>query len=194
MEGPGQLRFKDGWMEMFSPDEKWDHVFWCPKEFPESFIAEWEVQNLDTSKGLVIVFFAARGTGGRDIFDASMPKRDGTFKYYNKGEIDCYHVSYYSNNPKLPDRGDSHLRKDPMNALLCQGEAGVATRSTEEHKVRLVKDGAHITMYVDERKIIDYTDDGKQYGPVYGAGRIGLRQMRWTDFRYRNFTVWELKK
>ncbi|HWB90818.1 MAG TPA: DUF1961 family protein, partial [Puia sp.] len=92
------------------------------------------------------------------------------------------------------DRGDSRLRKDPMNALLCQGEAGVATRSTEEHKVRLVKDGAHITMYVDERKIIDYTDDGKQYGPVYGAGRIGLRQMRWTDFRYRNFTVWELKK
>ena len=194
MEGPGQLRFKDGWMEMFSPDEKWDHVFWCPKEFPESFIAEWEVQNLDTSKGLVIVFFSARGAGNRDIFDASMPRRDGTFKYYNKGEIDCYHISYYSNNPKAPDRGDSHLRKDPMNALLYQGEAGVGTRSTEEHKARLVKDGAHVVMYMDDRKIIDYTDDGKQYGPAYGAGKIGFRQMRWTDFRYRNFTVWELKK
>lgn len=194
MEGPGQLRFSDGWMEMYAPKEKWDHVFWCPKDFPGSFIAEWEVQNLDTSKGLVIVFFAATGSGGRDIFDAGMPRRDGTFKYYNKGEIDCYHISYYSNNPKLPDRGDSHLRKDPMNALLVTGEAGVATRSAEAHKARLIKDGAHIIMYMDDRKIIDYVDDGKGYGPAYGAGKIGFRQMRWTDFRYRNFNVWELKK
>ncbi|HVW62282.1 MAG TPA: DUF1961 family protein [Puia sp.] len=194
MEGPGQLRFRDGWMEMYAPEEKWDHVFWCPKDFPGSFIAEWEVQNLDTSKGLVIVFFAATGSGGRDIFDPGMPKRDGTFKYYNKGEIDCYHISYYSNNPKLPDRGDSHLRKDPMNALLVTGEAGVATRSAEAHKARLIKDGAHIIMYMDDRKIIDYVDDGKGYGPAYGGGKIGFRQMRWTDFRYRNFNVWELKK
>lgn len=194
MEGPGKLRFKEGWMEMYSPDRQWDHVFWCPKDFPESFIAEWTLQNLDTSQGLVIVFFAAKGSGGRDIFDAGMPKRDGTFKYYNKGEIGCYHISYYSNNPKLPDRGDSHLRKDPMNVILQTGEAGVATRSTEVHRARLVKDGPHIVMYMDDRKIIDVTDDGKQYGPAYGGGKIGFRQMRWTDFRYRDFSVWALKK
>jgi hypothetical protein len=48
-------------------------------------------------------------------------------------------------------------------------------------------------MFVDDRKIIDYTDDGKKFGPVYTSGKIGFRQMRWTDFRYRDFKVWEIK-
>jgi hypothetical protein len=81
-----------------------------------------------------------------------------------------------------------------MNAILQVGEAGVAKGSTAVHRARLVKDGPHIVLYMDDRKIIDDTDDGKEYGPAYGAGKIGFRQMRWTDFRYRNFNVWELKK
>jgi hypothetical protein len=63
----------------------------------------------------------------------------------------------------------------------------------EIHKMRLVKDGAHIMMFVDNRKVIDWTDDGKEYGPVWQGGKMGLRQMKWTHFRYRNFKVWELK-
>ena len=46
MEGPGKITFNNNWLQMFSPDEEMHHVFWCPKEFPESFIAEWQVQNL----------------------------------------------------------------------------------------------------------------------------------------------------
>ncbi|MGH7577374.1 MAG: DUF1961 family protein, partial [Longimicrobiales bacterium] len=44
MEGPGDVRFEDGWMTMFSrrPDgPEGHHVFWSPIDFPESFIAEW---------------------------------------------------------------------------------------------------------------------------------------------------------
>lgn len=33
MEGPGQVEFKNGWMEMYSPQEKYHHVFWCPVDF-----------------------------------------------------------------------------------------------------------------------------------------------------------------
>lgn len=47
-------------------------------------------------------------------------------------------------------------------------------------------------MFVDDRKIIDWTDDGKRFGPVLGAGKIGFRQMRWSHFRYRDFKVWQL--
>ena len=47
-------------------------------------------------------------------------------------------------------------------------------------------------MYVDERKIIDWQDDGKKYGPVLQSGKIGFRQMKWTRFAYRNFNVWGL--
>lgn len=194
MEGPGELKFENGWMRMYSPNEKWDHVFWCPRDFPDSFIAEWEMQNMDTANGLVIIFFAARGSKGQNIFDPAMPKRDGTFKYYNKGQINCYHISYYANNPKDSVRNDSHLRKDPAFDLLQTGEAGIATNSTAIHRARLVKSKNRIIMYIDNRKIIDYTDDGKTYGPVYTTGKIGFRQMRWTDFRYRDFKVWQIKK
>lgn len=193
MEGPGILKFESGWMEMYAPGGKWDHVFWCPQQFPPSFIAEWDVQNLHTEEGLLIIFFAATGDKGQSIFDPGMPARDGTFKYYNRGRINCYHISYYANNPKLPDRGDSHLRKDPMFALLQTGKEGIATKSAAVHHIRLVKHNARIIMQVDGRKIIDYEDDGKKYGPVYQSGCIGFRQMRWSRSRYKNFKVWKVK-
>ena len=87
MEGPGKAICKDGWMEMYSPGEEWHHVFWCGQTFPASFIAEWDVQNRHPEAGLLIVFFAAKGVNGEDIFDASLPERDGTFKYYTKGKV-----------------------------------------------------------------------------------------------------------
>ncbi len=194
MEGPGELKFSDGWMEMFSGKKKWDHVLWCPVNFPASFIAEWEAQNLQPDSGLLITFFAARGDSGQSIFDQGMPARDGTFRYYNRGRICCYHISYYANNPRNPERDSSHLRKDPMFALMQTGPVGIPRHSTAVHKMRLIKDQGHILMFVDDRKIIDFTDDGKLNGPVYQDGKIGFRQMRWSDFRYRNFRVWELKK
>ncbi len=193
MEGPGKLEFHDGWMEMYSGLPIWDHVFWCPTDIPGSFVAEWEARNMQPDSGLLIIFFAATGDSGQDIFSPGMPRRDGTFKYYNRGRIDCYHISYYANNPKNPGRDNSHLRKDPMFALLQTGPAGIPRHSVSAHRMRLIKDHGHIIMYVDRRKIIDYTDDGKTNGPVYSSGKIGFRQMRWSHFRYRNFKVWELR-
>ena len=149
---------------------------------------------MEPDKGLLIIFFAAKGDHGQDIFDPAMPKRDGTFKYYNRGKINCYHISYYANNPKNPDRGDSHLRKDPMFALLQTGVEGIPANSTAIHVMKLIKDKDHIVMYVNDKKIIDYTDDGKSYGPVYDGGKIGFRQMRWAHFRYRNFKAWKIDK
>ncbi len=194
MEGPGELKFRGGWMEMFSRQPLWDHVFWCPQDFPASFVAEWEARNMQPDSGLLIIFFAAKGDSGQDIFAPGMPERDGTFRYYNRGRIACYHISYYANNPKNPERNDSHLRKDPMFALLQTGPPGIPKNSTAIHKMRLIKDKGHILMFVDGRKIIDVTDDGSKNGPVYGSGKIGFRQMRWSHFGYRNFRVWELKK
>ncbi len=193
MEGPGKLEFKDGWMHIYAPDEKWHHVFWCPKDFPGSFIAEWEAQNLETDAGLCIIFFAATGINGEDIFDSSLPERDGTFKYYIKDKLNSYHISYYANTPNRPDRGDSHIRKNTNFHLVQTGEEGISTNSEKIHKMKLIKDNDHIVMYVDDRKIIDWTDDGEEYGPVHQEGKIGFRQMQWTHFRYRNFKVWDLK-
>ena len=194
MEGPGETEFRDGWMHMFAHDQKWHHVFWCPVDFPDSFIAEWEMQNHNLEAGLCIVFFATTGLQGEDIFDPSLPTRDGTFRQYTKEKIRGYHISYYANNPNNTEREASHLRKNNMFETVQKGPEGILKNSTDVHHIRLIKNGPHIVMYVDERKIMDWIDDGVSLGPVYGSGKIGFRQMQWSHFRYRNFKVWSIAK
>ena len=65
--------------------------------------------------------------------------------------------------------------------------------SANVHQIKLIKESSRIRLYVDERPIIDWTDDGKVNGKPLGAGKIALRQMLWTQFRYRNFKVWAVK-
>jgi len=189
MEGPGKLTFESGWMQMYSPKEEMHHVFWCPETFPTNFIAEWEVQNLKTDAGLVIVFFAATGVGGQGIFDSSLQKRDGTFKQYTEGDIRSYHISYYANAAHNKDRGHANLRKNNTFTLLQKGREGVPTSSTRIHKVRLKKVAGNINMWVDERLVISHKDEDK---PYLGGGKIGFRQMKWTKFQYRNFKLWSI--
>lgn len=192
MEGAGKIECKDGWMTIFSENEKGHHVFWCPVNFPENFIAEWEVKNLNTKAGLCIVFFAAKGLNGEDIFDSKLPKRNGTFKQYTNGAMNCYHVSYYANAKGEKGRETANLRKNRGFKKVQAGEPGIPLNSTNIHKIQLIKNKGHITMFIDNRKIIDWTDDGKKYGPILTDGKIGFRQMKWTRFAYRNFNVWSI--
>lgn len=195
MEGPGIVEFVDGWMRMSSPivdgKPKGHIVHWCPADFPQSFVAEWDCRFVSES-GLNIVFFAARGVDGRSIFDPSLPTRDGAFKQYTSGPINCYHISYCASSPEQPGRGISNLRKNSGFYLVSNGPPGIDPGDTAPHRLRLIKDGAHIQCQVDGRVFIDWTDDGKRYGPVHGGGRIGLRQMEWSVTRYKDFRVWEL--
>ena len=195
MEGPGKTEFKEGWMHMFSPDEEFHHVLWCPEDFPANFIAEWELQNQETDAGLCIVFFAAQGKNGQSIFDPSFPKREGVFKQYTKSKyFNNYHISYYANTKDTRAKEIAHLRKNKGFKKVQVGEPGIPVKSTAIHKIRLVKNGGHILCFVDDRKVIDWTDDGQKYGPVWQGGKIGFRQMKWTHFKYRNFKVWELEE
>ncbi|MHC4996936.1 MAG: DUF1961 family protein [Planctomycetota bacterium] len=193
MEGPGRVDFAEGWMYMESPFEKMHHVFWCPETFPSSYVAQWEMQNLNPDAGLCIVFFSATGLKGEDVMDPSLPKRDGTFSQYNNQALKNYHISYYANTPNLPNREMARLRKNPGRNIVAEGPRGISVTSQRPHKVTLIKQGARIRLFVDKRQIIDWTDDGKVNGEVLGGGRIALRQMQWTRFRYRNFKVWAVK-
>lgn len=195
MEGPARTEYIDGWMHMYSPEEEGHHVLWSPEDFPSDFIAEWELQNKETDAGLVIIFFSALGINDESIFDPSFPKRNGVFKQYTKSEyFNNYHISYYANGKDNRAREVAHLRKNSGFHKVQIGELGIPLNSKAIHKMRLVKDGAHITCYVDGRKIIDWKDDGVEYGTVLGGGKIGFRQMKWSNFRYRNFKVWALNK
>ena len=193
MEGPGLTSFEEGWMEVASkkPDSllKDGHiVYWCPEDFPESFVAEWEVQ-IESEDGLCIVFFAASGAQGEDLFDPGLPKRTGIFKQYTQGAISCYHISYYANTPSAQGRITSNMRKNSGFYLVSNGPPGIAPGSKEAHTVCLIKDKGHVQMQIDGNTVIDFIDDGERYGPVHGAGKIGFRQMQWTVARYRDLRV-----
>ncbi len=191
-EGPAKIEFKDNWMHMYSPNEEGHHVFWCPVDFPGNFIAEWEAQNQEIDAGLCIVFFCTKGLKGESIFDASLPKRTlGTFTDYTKGAMNDYHISYYANGRDNPNRETANLRKNKGFNLVQTGEIGIPVQSTAIHKMKLIKQEGKILMFIDERKIIDWTDDGIKYGKILEDGKIGFRQMQWTHFAYRNFKVWE---
>ena len=193
LEGKANVEFKDGWMHMYSPNEENHHVYWCPKDFPANFIAEWDAQNYKIDAGLCILFFCAKGLHGEDIFDSSMPKRTtGDFEDYIRGAMNCYHISYYANGRDHPGRLIANLRKDAGFHLIESSEPGIPISYTGVNHLKLVKNGASIQMFVDGRKIIDWVDDGKQFGPILGEGKIGFRQMQWTHFAYRNFKVWEI--
>ncbi len=192
MEGPGELSFGDQWMHIYDPNEEGHHVLWCPQDFPESFVAQWELQNLETDAGLLIIFFAAHGENDRSIFDPSLAPRDGVFSKYTKSDIHNYHISYYAHTPNYQNRPYSHLRKNAGFHKVSIGGPPIPPLSRTVHRATLIKEGAHIRFYIDDRKLIDWTDDGDRYGPVLGRGKIGFRQMRWSHFRYRKFKVWSV--
>ena len=194
MEGPGKIKVRQGWMHMYSPDEEFHHVFWCPRDFPDRIIVEWEAQNMKPEAGLCILFFAAQGINGEDLFDPSLPHRDGDFRWYIKDTLRNYHISYYANTPVKPDRSTAHLRKNNQFQLVYSGHEGIPTASTDIHRLKLIKDGPVIRFFVDDKLVIDWVDSPENDPrPYYESGKIGFRQMQWTHFRYRNFKVWSLK-
>ncbi len=188
MEGPGTARVQDGWMEIFSKNKEYHHVYWCPEDFPANFVAEWDAQNLDKAGGLIILFFSAKGVQGQDVFDPTLTKRDGTFAHYTKSDLNCYHTSYYTDNPENTDRELAHLRKNKGFNLVFQGPEGIPKNSEAIHHLTLIKNEGHIQLYIDDRKIIDWTDDGRTYGGDSGRRENGLPPDEMVPFSVQQFS------
>ena len=191
MEGPGKVSFSQNALLMESPKEEFHHVFWCPEDFPGSFIAEWSVQNLNPAAGLLIVFFAAQGLKGEDLFDPALKPRGGAFPDLTRGDIKNYHISYYANGRNEPGRLNANLRKNKGFNFVQQGRAGIPLDSTAVHQMTLIKSDNQIVLFIDGREAINWLDTGKTGGKPHGAGKIGFRQMKWSRFLYSNFTVYE---
>jgi hypothetical protein len=193
-EGPLDLRFENGAMRMRCIDFAEHTVFWCPQEFPDRFVAEWEFEPL-SQYGLAIIFFAARGEHGEDIFDPALPKRDGKFVHYTRGAITSYHVSYFANVENYQmGRIDSNLRKNNKFYRVGGGPVAIQPGTAGWQRMQLIKDGSRIQLFANGTICVDWTDDDpERYGPPLAGGKIGLRQMTQTIGAYRNFRVWELK-
>jgi len=209
MEGPGRVSFPAGRMRLESTHQLKEGenpqvanlVFWCPEVYPDDIWISWDFIPLE-EPGLAIMFFAAVGQNGKDLFDPSLVSRNGPYKQYHHGDIHALHVSYFRRKA-ASERGFHlcNLRKsygfhmvaqapDPLPS--CADVCGV-------YRLSILKKGPMVrfsmrgpTENCPDLVLFEWIDDGVSYGPVLGGGRIGFRQMAPLVAEYANLCVEEV--
>lgn len=167
-------------------------VCWLKREIPADFYLEFTVRPANRQRGLNIVFFNARGINGESVFDRSLKPRSGIFNQYTSSDLNNYHTSYWAG-----DRGTANLRKNKGFHLVATGPDLVTSAPADSFQtIGICKSGNRIQLFVDQKTVIDWVDDGKTYGPVHShSGWIGLRQMAHTHrCEYGQLAVYPLKR
>jgi hypothetical protein len=188
LEGAANIRFVGGRMRLKSDS---NFVFWCPEIFPANIEISWEFMPIE-EPGLAIFFFAAGGIGGKDLFDPALPRRTGEYEQYHSGAIDTLHVSYFRR--RYPEERAFHLcnlRKSKGFHLVAQAADPIPSVPDVQTPFRIAvwKRGPQVRFSINDLTLFDWTDDGRQFGPVLAGGRIGFRQMAPLVAEYANLTV-----
>lgn len=197
LEGEAALSFPMGRLRMEnkieeSEGQKSNFVLWCPETFPSDIYVTWDFWPI-REPGLCILFFAATGKNGEDLFDARLDKRIGVYDQYHHGDINAYHVSYFRR--KWEEERKFHtcnLRKSYGFHLVAQGADPIPSviDAKGPYKIGLLKLGQEITFFLNDLSVFQWKDDGKTYGPVLGGGKIGFRQMAPLIGEYANLKVY----
>ena len=183
----GKLVLTSAGVETQSAGGKANHlVAWLKEEIPTDFYLQFDFRPKNKQQGLAIIFFNTRGVGGESVFDSSLDERGGKFHKYHSGDLNGYHLSYWSGN-----RGSSNLRKNKGFHLAASGEDPISQDTSNHfHQIGLYKKGGVIRYYVDGELALEYEDSS----PWMHSGWIGLRQMNHTHYGlYDHFAVYPLK-
>jgi len=179
-----------------NPDLEPSHmVVWNKSRFPADMMFEFTVNHQGSDNGLTLVFFAALGQQGQDIFDLDLPPRNGVYRNYNKGALKNYTVSYWSRNkkPSLVAKGEAftnRIRKNPGANILAT-DASLTDKCNDcDYRVRILKVGGSLTAEINGTVVNQVTDT-----VPHGAGYIGLRSMQGVDkVSYDDFRVWSVSR
>ena len=200
MEGDGATSFPQGRLRQESlrpPEDGQDAniVHGCPEVFPDQIAISWDFWPLH-DPGLAILFFSASGCKGESIFDPSLAARCGPYGQYNNSDINALHISYFRR--RLAGEMLLHtcnLRKSKGFHLVAQGADPIppARFARGPYSIRIVKAGPLVQFAIGRDKasliLFEWQDNGEDYGPVLGGGRIGFRQMSPLIAEYANLTV-----
>lgn len=206
MEGDGVVRWSGGRMHMENgrdPKEgqQSNFVFWCDFEFPADFWLEWDFTP-EREPGLAILFFAAKGRQGQDVFDPALKPRTGPYEQYHHGDIDAFHIAYFRR--RYPDERAFHvvhLRKSFGFHLVAEGADPIPNveDATPPYRLRLRKHKKKIDFAVTPPDgtpltVCTWEDDGQTFGKKLGGGKIAFRQMAPLKAAYARLQAWEIKK
>ena len=199
LEGSAKITFPEGKMRMENAisaeaGQKANYVFWCDKNFPEDIKVTWDFRPLK-EPGLAILFFAAKGRNGEDLFDPSLQPRTGEYPLYHHGDINAFHVSYFRR--KEPDERAFHtcnLRKSYGFHLVTQGADPIpdADECTAPYHLTVIKKGNLVKFLVNDLCVFTFEDDGETFGPLLTGGKIGFRQLAPMVAEYSDLKVYKL--
>ncbi|WP_171718837.1 DUF1961 family protein [Paenibacillus phytohabitans] len=197
MEGDGIATFPQGRLRLESKrdakeGQQANVVFWCPEVCPAELAVSWKFRPL-REPGLAILFFAAAGAGGKDLFDPSLPVRTGEYDQYHHGEMNAFHISYFRR--MWEEERSFHtcnLRKSYGFHLVAQGADPLpdVADMTGAYRMLAVKQGPAVTFAVDGLPLLHWVDDGSSSGPLLAGGRIGFRQMAPLIAEYSDLVVY----
>ncbi len=200
LEGSAAISFPQGRMRLENKlsakeGQKANYVLWCPEDFPSDIYIEWKFTPI-REPGLCILFFAAKGKDGKDLFDPSFAKRTGEYVQYHHGEMDGFHVSYFRR--KEADERRFHtcnLRKSYGFHLTAQGGDPIPNVSdvTSSYTLSVLKHEKDVYFFIEDLEIFHFHDDGKTYGPLLQGGKIGFRQLAPLIGEYEDLKVYEIK-
>jgi hypothetical protein len=196
LEGDALITFPEGRLRMAnlrpaSEGQQANFVFWCPEDLPADIAVTWDFWPL-REPGLCILFFAAQGRQGEDLFDPLLAERTGEYKQYHHGDINALHLSYFRR--RWPEERAFHtcnLRKSYGFHMVAQGAdplPDVADADPPYH-ISLIKCGPEVSFSINDLPILRFVDDGESYGPPLRGGKIGFRQMAPLIAEYANLQV-----
>lgn len=196
LEGEAHISFPNGRLRMenarnAAEGQKSNFVYWCDRDFPPDIALSWDFWPV-REPGLCILFFAARGRQGEDLFSPALAARTGEYNQYHHGDIDAFHISYFRR--RWPEERAFHtcnLRKSYGFHMVAQGADPIPSveDATPPYHIQLIKCGGTVDFAINELPILRFEDDGAQFGPRLGGGKIGFRQMAPLIGEYANLIV-----
>lgn len=201
LEGEAVMTFPQGRLRLEnrldpSLKQKANYVLWCPQEFPSDIVIEWDFWPVK-QPGLAILFFAAKGRNGEELFDPALQVRTGEYPLYHHGDINAFHISYFRR--KEPDERAFHtcnLRKSYGFYMAAQGGDPIPDvgDAVGPYHLEVIKQGADVGFSVNGLEVLHYHDDGETFGPLLGGGKIGFRQLAPMIGEYANLKVYRICK
>lgn len=171
-----------------------NYVLWLNRPFPDHLEISFDFWPIH-EPALCMLFFAARGRQGQDIFDPALAKRSGQYLQYHSGDLNALHVSWWRRrNLDTPALHTCNLRKSAGFHLVGQGPDPLpsARDARGPYRIRVIKSGPQVRLLICDLLCLHWVDPGTIYGPVLGGGWIGLRQMTPTIAEYANLKIYSL--
>lgn len=143
------------------------------QDVPDSVAIEFGLKVLST-RGLVIVKMAVRGTAGEDFLEDLPPRRGVFADYVFNPRVRSYHLSLSRYDDDGTHTGVSNWRRSPGLVLMGQQE-DLCREPGRWYTIRILKLGPRLQLFVDGAYAGGVIDPQDLPGPVPSDGKIGFR-------------------